>query len=96
MPRGRKPNLKKEPSRQLANQRAFRKRRADLLATLQARKNELERENAILRGYNHQGTPISSLNETPAATSHSTPTPRLCQKCFDRGEEKESDEIVRI
>jgi cell shape-determining protein MreC len=49
MTRGRRPSLNPKPSRQLENQRAFRKRRADHLAELEEKVARLEQENQRLR-----------------------------------------------
>jgi hypothetical protein len=49
MARGRHPDTKAEPSRQLENQRAFRRRRAEYLVRLQDTVTRLEEENQRLR-----------------------------------------------
>lgn len=85
MPRGRKLDDQKRLNRQLINQRAFRERRTARLTELEERKNQLEVENAQLRG-NHI--------RTEGDTTQTSRVPVPCPSCLTHDTHR--DELVSL
>ncbi|EPQ26243.1 uncharacterized protein PFL1_06178 [Pseudozyma flocculosa PF-1] len=78
MGRGRRPNLALEPTRSLQTQRAFRQRKAEHLANLEASVKRLTEENGQLRSLLNldpsQPAPQPSIDDKPGLAANTPPT----------------------